>query len=58
MESLHQRLSPHAMVRDLVELAVEDTPQYYPYEDKSQNARTFLSWITNERKPQSGGTNI
>ena len=37
MESLHQRLGPHAMVRDLVELDVEDVSQYDPYDNKLQN---------------------
>ena len=41
MESLHQRLSPHAEVRDLVELSVEDTLQYDPYKDKLKNAKTL-----------------
>ena len=41
MKALHQRLGHHAMVRDLVELGVEDMLQYNPHEDKSQNAKTF-----------------
>ena len=41
MEYLHQRLSPHAEVRGLIELGVEDTLQYVPYEDESQNAEMF-----------------
>ena len=41
MELLHQRLGPHAMLGDLVELGAEDTPQYDPYADDSQNAETF-----------------
>ena len=41
MESFHQRLSPHAMVSDIKELGVEDTPQYDPYEDELQNTETF-----------------
>ena len=41
MESLHQRLGPCAMVRDLVELGVEDTPQYNPYEDKLHKVEIF-----------------
>ena len=41
MESLFQRLGPHAMVRDLAKLGVEDTLQYDPYEDKLQNAKMF-----------------
>ena len=38
MESLHQRLGHHALVRDLVKLAVEETLQCDPYEDKLQSA--------------------
>ena len=38
---LHQRLGPHAMARDLVELSVEDTPYYDLYEDKSQIDKVF-----------------
>ena len=34
IESLHQRLDPHAEVRDWVELGVEDTLQNNPYEDE------------------------
>ena len=41
MEYLHQRLGPHAMVSDVREMGKEDTPQYDPYEVKSQNAITF-----------------
>ena len=41
MEPLHQRLGPHAMGRDLVDLGVEYTLQYDPYEDESKNAKTF-----------------
>ena len=29
------------MVSDLVEMDIEDTMQYDPYEDKSQNAKLF-----------------
>ena len=41
MASLHQKLCPHADVIDLVELGVEETLQYDPYEDKLQNAKMF-----------------
>ena len=41
MELLYQRLGPHAMMGDLVELGAEDTLQFDPYEDESQNAKTF-----------------
>ena len=41
MELLHKRLGPHTMVGDLVKLSAEDALQYYPYEDKSQNAAMF-----------------
>ena len=39
MVSLHQKLGPHAELRDLVELGVEDTPQYDLYEDDLQNVK-------------------
>ena len=38
MESLYQRLGPCTEVRDLVELGMEDTPQYDPY---VQNVEIF-----------------
>ena len=41
MESIHQRLGPQAEMGNLVELGVEDTPQYDQYDDKLQNAETF-----------------
>ena len=41
MEYLHQKLGPCAELRDLDELGVEEYPQYNPYEDKLQNAKTF-----------------
>ena len=41
MKFLHQRLGTCTVVRDLVELTVEDTPQYNSYEDELQNAKTF-----------------
>ena len=41
MESLHQRLDPHAEVRDIVKKNVKDTLQYIPYEEKLQNVETF-----------------
>ena len=40
MESLHEKLGPYAEVRDLVKQGVEDTPQYDPYENTSQTAKT------------------
>ena len=41
MESLCQRLGPHAQVRGLADLDVEDTPQYNSFENKLQNDETF-----------------
>ena len=41
MESLHQAWGPCARLSDLVDLSVEETLQYDPYEDESQNAETF-----------------
>ena len=39
MESLRQAMGPHARLRDLVNLGVEETLQYDPYEDELQNAK-------------------
>ena len=41
MAYLQQKLGPHAEVKDLVELGVEGTPQYNPYEEELQNAEIF-----------------
>ena len=41
MESLHWKLGPCDKLRELVDLGVEETPQYDPYEDELQNAETF-----------------
>ena len=41
MESLHQVLGSCMRLSDLVDLDVEETPQYDPYEDELQNAETF-----------------
>ena len=41
MESLHQRLDSHAIMRDLVKLDVKDTLQYDQFENALNNARTF-----------------
>ena len=49
MELHHQRLGPHAMLSDLIELSVEDTPHYDPYEDELQNAKHFLFWMKNQK---------
>ena len=38
--SLYQKLGPHVKLRDLVELGVEDTPQYDPYEVSHVGQRT------------------
>ena len=42
IESLHQALGPCARLSDLVDLGLEETLQYDPYEDKLQNAEMFL----------------
>ena len=42
MESLYQRLGHCTELRDIVELGVEDIPHYDPYDDESQNVKTFL----------------
>ena len=41
MESLYQRFGPHAMMRDQVELGVDDTLQYDQYVNESQNTKMF-----------------
>ena len=58
MKSFHQMLGSHAMVRELVEHGVENTPQYVPYEDELQNAEIFP--MLNERPDviQEWGTNM
>ena len=57
MESLHDVMGLHSMLSNLVNLEVEETLQYDPYEYKSQNAETFPMldeepevtqiWVTN-----------
>ena len=49
MLSLHQTLGPHTVLRDLVELGVEETPQYDPYEDESQKGKRFQCLKKNRR---------
>ena len=41
MASLHEKLHLHAVLRVLVELGVEDIPQYDPHEDELSNAKMF-----------------
>ena len=41
METSYQKLGNHAEMWDLVGLGVKVTPQYDPYEDKLQDAKTF-----------------
>ena len=41
IKSLHQMQCPCAEVTELVELGVENTPQYDPYEKKSKNDEMF-----------------
>ena len=42
MASLHLKLGPLTELRDLVDVVVEDTLQYDPYEEGSHNAEMFL----------------
>ena len=58
MKSLHQVLGPHTRLRDLVDLGVEKTLQYDPYEDDLQNAEVFPMLMKNQRLYQSKGTNM
>ena len=41
MESLHQVLGPGARLSDLVDLGVEETLQYDPYENELKYVETF-----------------
>ena len=41
MARVHDRLGSHVLPRDLEDLGLEDTPQYDPYEDETQNEQTF-----------------
>ena len=43
MKSLHQRLGPQATVDDIVDLYMEDMPQYDPDENELQKVDTFPS---------------
>ena len=36
MARVHDRLGSHVLPRDLEDLGLEDTPQYDPYEDETQ----------------------
>ena len=48
-------LDPHAVVSNLVELDVEDTSQYDPYEDELQNAKMFPIFVKEpEETPEWG----
>ena len=41
MDSVHQALGPCTRLSNLVDLGVQETPQYVLYEDKLHNAETF-----------------
>ena len=58
VDFLHQRLGPNTMVRDQVELGVENALQYDPYEDKLQNVKTFSILDKEPGYPQSGETSM
>ena len=57
MESLQQRLCPHATMRDLVELDVEDMLQYDPYENETQNDEVFPILYKEPEVTPEWGTN-
>ena len=41
MSRVYERLGSHVLPRELEDLGLEDTPQYDPYEDETQNEQTF-----------------
>ena len=41
MARVHDRLGSHVLPRDLEDLGLEDTPQYDPDEDETQNKQLF-----------------
>ena len=49
MELPQKKLGPHAMVRDLVEVGVEDALQYDPHEKHCRISKNSLVWMMNKR---------
>ena len=41
MARVHERLGSYILPRELEDLGLEDTPQYNPYEDETQNKQLF-----------------
>ena len=41
MSRVHERLESCVLPRDLEDLGLENTPQYDPYEDETQNEQLF-----------------
>ena len=50
MGRVHDRLWYHALPRDLEDLGLENTPQYDPYEDETQNEQSFFQ-LAQELEP-------
>ena len=50
MVRVHKRLGSHVHPRDLEDFWLEDTPQYDPYEDETQNVLLF-SQLVEELEP-------
>ena len=41
MARVYERLGSQVLPRELEDLGIEDTPQYDPYEDETQNEQSF-----------------
>ena len=50
MTRFHERKASHLHSRNLEDLGLEDTPQYVPYEDETQNKWSF-SPLAEELEP-------
>ena len=50
MARVHERLGTHVLPRELEDILLEHTPQYDPYENKTQNEQMFLQ-LTEELEP-------
>ena len=50
MASVYDRMGSQVIPRDLEDLGLENTPQYDPYEDETQNKQSFPQ-LAEELKP-------
>ena len=50
MASVYDRMGSQVIPRDLEDLGLENTPQYDPYEDETQNEQLFPQ-LTEELEP-------